>query len=145
MALKAKILLCKAILGRGQPGLMRWILLWIMPLVQDRLLDLLTSSPECYHCKKDVPNNFWYSFFCALKKLYVARNYLTQTNVYSPPSCGLRSKRDFRVRVMISPTGTERTYGLPTQRIRIIHPPYQIQMSPCKHLPGSTTDVSLHR
>ena len=28
------ILQCKAILGRGQPGLMRWILLWIMPLVQ---------------------------------------------------------------------------------------------------------------
>ena len=29
---------CKAILGRRQPGLMRWILLWIMPLVSiDRL------------------------------------------------------------------------------------------------------------
>ena len=32
--------------GRGQPGGMRWLFLWSMiPLVQDRLLDLLTSSP----------------------------------------------------------------------------------------------------
>ena len=36
----------KAILGRGQPGLMRRFLLWILPLVQDRSLDLLTSSPS---------------------------------------------------------------------------------------------------
>ena len=40
----------KAILGRGQPGLMRLILSWIMPLVQDRSLDLLTSSPSRYYC-----------------------------------------------------------------------------------------------
>ena len=36
MVFLATILHCKAILGRGQPGRMRWILLWIMPLVQDR-------------------------------------------------------------------------------------------------------------
>ena len=35
----------KTILGRGQPGLMRWFLLWMMPLVQDRSLDLLASGP----------------------------------------------------------------------------------------------------
>ena len=60
----------KAILGWGQPGLMRWILLWIMPLVQDRLLDLLTSSPACYDCTTGGPMNIpdimlycllWYS------------------------------------------------------------------------------------
>lgn len=42
------ILYCKAVLGRGQSGLMWWILLWNMPLVQERLLDLLTSSPTWY-------------------------------------------------------------------------------------------------
>ena len=40
---------CKAILDHGQPGLMKWILLRIMPLVQDWSLDLLTSSPAPYH------------------------------------------------------------------------------------------------
>ena len=40
-----------AILGRRQYGLMRWILLWIMPLVQNHS-DLLTSSPVRYHCTK---------------------------------------------------------------------------------------------
>ena len=34
---------CKAILSRGQPGHMRWILLWILPLVQNRSLELLAS------------------------------------------------------------------------------------------------------
>ena len=34
--------------------LMRWILFWIMPVVQDRSLDLLTSSPACYHCTTDA-------------------------------------------------------------------------------------------
>ena len=45
----------KAIQGRGQPGLMRRILLRIMPLVQDGSLDLLTSSPARYHCTTDTP------------------------------------------------------------------------------------------
>ena len=57
----ATILHCKAILGRGQPGLMRWIL-WNMPLVQDRSLDLLTSSPVRYHCATDAP---WLSTICS--------------------------------------------------------------------------------
>ena len=34
---------------------MRWILLWIMPLVQDWSLDLLTISPMHYHCTTDTP------------------------------------------------------------------------------------------
>ena len=46
---------CKAILGRGQPGLMKWFLLWIMALVQDRSVDMLTSSPARYHCTTDTP------------------------------------------------------------------------------------------
>ena len=58
----------KAILGWGQPGLMGWILLWILPLVQDRSLDLLASSTSRYHCTTDVPPGpkgnihpaFWY-------------------------------------------------------------------------------------
>ena len=43
LVLKATILHCKATLGRGQHGWMKWILWWIMPLVQDRSLDLLAS------------------------------------------------------------------------------------------------------
>ena len=49
----------KAILGQGQPGLMRWILLWTMPPVQDRSLDLLTSSLARYHCTTDAPWCKW--------------------------------------------------------------------------------------
>ena len=44
---------CTCNTGPGQPGLMRLILLWIMPLVQDRSLDLLTNSsslPLYYGC-----------------------------------------------------------------------------------------------
>ena len=44
----------KAILGRGQPVLMRWLLLWIMPLAQDRSIDLLVSCSTRYHCTADV-------------------------------------------------------------------------------------------
>ena len=44
----------KAILGQGQPGLMKWILLWIM-------LDLLTSSPACYHCTMDASSHAQYT------------------------------------------------------------------------------------
>ena len=40
---------------RGQPGLMRWIFLWIIPLVQDQWLNLLTSSPTRYHWATDAP------------------------------------------------------------------------------------------
>ena len=47
---------CKAILGRGQPGLMVLILLWIVPLVQDRSLDLLTSSLARCHSTSDAPS-----------------------------------------------------------------------------------------
>ena len=38
-----------------QPGRMRWILLWIIPLAQGRSLDLLASNPACYHCTMDAP------------------------------------------------------------------------------------------
>ena len=46
---------CKAILIRGQPGLMRWILSWFMPVVQDQSHGLLNSSPACYHYTMDAP------------------------------------------------------------------------------------------
>ena len=38
------------ILGRRQPGRMRWVLLGIMPLSQDRSHNLLASSPARYNC-----------------------------------------------------------------------------------------------
>ena len=44
----------KAILGWRQPGRMRWILLWTMPLAQDQSLDVLVSSPGRYHCTTDA-------------------------------------------------------------------------------------------
>ena len=52
---RLRICICKAILGRGQPRLIGWILLWIMPMVQNQSLDPLTSSPVHYHCAKDAP------------------------------------------------------------------------------------------
>ena len=55
LVFKVTFLHCKAILGRGQSGLMGRILLWIMPLVQDRSFDMLTSSPECYNCTTAAP------------------------------------------------------------------------------------------
>ena len=48
----------KAIIGQGQPGLIWWILLWTMPLVQDRSFVLLTSSPARYHCITDLCHSF---------------------------------------------------------------------------------------
>ena len=50
MVLQAMMLHWKAILGWGQAGLMRWILVWIISEVQDWLLGLLTCSPVCYPC-----------------------------------------------------------------------------------------------
>ena len=52
---KVTILHCEAILDWGQFGLMRWILVCIMPQVQDQSLDLLTSSHAHYHCATDSP------------------------------------------------------------------------------------------
>ena len=49
------ILHCNVILGQGQFELMIWILVQIMPQVQDLSLDLLTGSPVCYHCAMDAP------------------------------------------------------------------------------------------
>ena len=37
-------------MGQGQPELMRWILVLIMPHVQNHSPDLLTCSPARYHC-----------------------------------------------------------------------------------------------
>ena len=45
----------KAILGQRQPGRIRGILSWIMPLAQDRSPDLLACSPARYHCTTDAP------------------------------------------------------------------------------------------
>ena len=46
----ATILHCKAVLGQGQPGQMRWILVWNMPQVQGQFLKLLTCFWAYYHC-----------------------------------------------------------------------------------------------
>ena len=55
MVFQATILYCKALLGWEQPGLMSWILVWAMPQVQNRSLDLLTCSPMCYHSATAIP------------------------------------------------------------------------------------------
>ena len=39
----------------GTTWLRRWILLWIMPLVQDGSLELLTRSPAWFFCTTDAP------------------------------------------------------------------------------------------
>ena len=43
------------ILGRGQPGAYEMNFVMIHALVQDRSIDLLTSSPARYHCATDAP------------------------------------------------------------------------------------------
>ena len=51
MVFYALILHCMAKLGCGQPGLMRWILVWILPQVQDQLLNLQSNMlPLCFDC-----------------------------------------------------------------------------------------------
>ena len=53
-------------MGRGHPGLMKWILLWNMPLVQDRSRHMLTISPMRYHCTTDAPTHV--IFTCTMMK-----------------------------------------------------------------------------
>ena len=55
MVFQPQFCTCKAKLGQGHPGLMRWILLWVMPLVQECSLILLISSPVRYHWITDAP------------------------------------------------------------------------------------------
>ena len=51
----------EARLVRVQLVVMRWTLIWIMPLMQDRSLDLLTYSPSRYHCalSNTEPETVW--------------------------------------------------------------------------------------
>ena len=63
MVFQATILHCKVILGRGQPRPMSWVMIWIMPQVQDRSLDLLTWSPARFHCTT-VASPHYISFTC---------------------------------------------------------------------------------
>ena len=61
---------------------MIWILLWIMPLVQDRSLDLLTSNAARYYCTTDASSkiNFKLFYICTPHGadicLVLNRNYL---------------------------------------------------------------------
>ena len=55
MVFKATILYGKAILEQRQPGIMWWILVRNMPLVQDQSPDKLTCSPVCYYCAAAAP------------------------------------------------------------------------------------------
>ena len=61
---------CTATLGRGQPGLMKSILVWIMSQVQDWLLYLLTSTPACYHCVTTAPYQISLSLVMLLVKCF---------------------------------------------------------------------------
>ena len=91
---RPRFCICKAIMGWGQPGLMRWILLWIMPLVQDQSLNLLTSSPVHYHCATDPPHSPTSSmiiytrqnkFYCTFKSLCTI--FLSWMNITASSSC----------------------------------------------------------
>ena len=63
---------CKAILGLGQPGLMRWILTSrIMPQVQDTLLNLLTCSPVHYYYATTAPLTLYRELYCHLSQYSV--------------------------------------------------------------------------
>ena len=68
-------------------GLMRWNLLWIMPLVQDQSLDLWASSSARYHCTMDSPTcsddilNTLPWDYAANKRLYVTFHSLENDSV----------------------------------------------------------------
>ena len=66
MVFGATMMYCKAILGKGQPGLMRWILVWNTPQVQDwshtKPVNLQSSSPlppACYDCPSPPQTPQW--------------------------------------------------------------------------------------
>ena len=64
---------CKTILGREQPRLMRWILLWIMPLVQDRMLipvDQQSSALPLYHIPRYMDTEIHSEIQRCIKQLY---------------------------------------------------------------------------
>ena len=72
---KPRLCTVKAILCRGQPGLMRWILVWIMLLVQGRSLDMLISSPVCYHCTTDaLVMLYWYYSLACMKGVIIVQH-----------------------------------------------------------------------
>ena len=77
----------KATLGRGQLALMRWILFWNMPLVQDRSLDLLTSSQLATTgllMPPRMPSNSEYRPTlnkCILKYVFEKDNYYTRISL----------------------------------------------------------------
>ena len=55
MVFQAMILHLSGYTGPGTTWVNEWILLWIMPLVQDWLLGLLTCSPTQCHCTTYAP------------------------------------------------------------------------------------------
>ena len=73
----------KAILGRGQLGRMGWILLWIMPLMQERSLDLLISSPAHYHCTTAALSSINNTWFVSTVKFYMVATTWSSTKVQS--------------------------------------------------------------
>ena len=64
MVFWAMIMHCEAILGQGQSRLMRWILVWIIPQVQDQSLNLLICSPVPYHCATAAPQYLGNIYLC---------------------------------------------------------------------------------
>ena len=58
MLFQATILHCKALLCRGQSGLMRWILVWSMSQMLNRSLDLLicaAAAPRIHNNERALP------------------------------------------------------------------------------------------
>ena len=76
---------CTVRLYWARDNVMKWILLWIIPLVQDRSLDLLTSNPACYHCTTDAPSTTVY-IYCKINRVH-----LWPRNTRAKQMCGLRS------------------------------------------------------
>ena len=67
---------------------MRWMLLWIMPLVQDQSLGLLTSSPACYHCTTDATylvTVLWYWKSISASTISLYRGYNNQRLLCTHP------------------------------------------------------------
>ena len=95
IVLYAAILHCTAILARVQPKLMKWSLVWIMPQLQNRSLDMLTCSAVsyqlCHGCPIDMEDR-WAITYCMVHNQSVpvsSRRYCcTPAAQFSRPSLG---------------------------------------------------------
>ena len=78
---------CKAILCRVQPGLMRWILLCIMPQVQDRSLDHMHEEKS----RESVASTTWFSLSMRGTNFFNRMNTCLNEWCFGPQCCTIKA------------------------------------------------------